>query len=342
VLPILAALAFAVAFAWAWMRSRALIVRVRLLEARERESIAMLTELAAAARSSPDAVLERVARALGELEPAIDAVLAYVPDGEDLVCTLARGARAEPFAGARVRRDGESAPARAARSHHRERGLARVVPGECDGIALPLLDADRLVAVFYASAREPLRRTEPLARCVARAEPAFALARERASDVRDATFDGLTGLLTARAFRSRLKDALGSAGRAHGSLWFVDTDEFKTINDTLGHGTGDAVLAQMAALLRTHVGAGALAGRNGGDEFCAFLPGVPRSAGLERAERFRAAVATHDFGVARGITASVGVAAHPLDGTTASALLERADAAMYEAKRAGRNRVAVA
>lgn len=343
--PILAVVACAaIGAAVATSRIRVLQLRLRLLEARERSGIALLAELAACARISPHAVLERLAVAVADLDPAIDAVLAYVPDGEELLCGTSFGPRAGAFRGHRVRRDGASAPARAAAARHRIVATGALIPGDGDALAIPLLDGDRVLAVVYAAgARGSIRRDDAAPLCIARAAPSYALAVERARDVREATFDGLTGLLTPRAFRSRLREVLSaSRERAHCSLWFVDTDGFKAVNDSLGHGCGDAVLAQMAALLRDHAGSGALVARNGGDEFCALLPGVPKSAGAERAERFRAAVAAHDFGIARPMSASVGVAGYPLDGTSASTLLERADAAMYAAKRSGRNRVRLA
>ena len=331
---------------WSLARVRALRLRVRLLEARQRDRLAAMSALAEASRVSPEAVLERVDAGLRALEPAADAVLVYVPRGDELECVRASGARADAYLGSRLRRDGDRLPARAARAMHRLRLDANgVLPTDRDAIALPIRDGDGILGVVYlGSARAAIERADALVETVERAAPAYALALERARDRRSATYDGLTGLLTPHAFRARLREALSEARRReHLSLWFVDTDEFKTVNDTFGHGAGDAVLAEMAALLRAHTAGGTDAsGRNGGDEFCALLRATPKSRGIERAEAFRCAVREHDFGIARRLSASVGVASFPLDAENASLLLERADAAMYHSKRTGRDRVSFA
>jgi len=336
------AVSFAVA-AWSLVRARDLRLRVRLLEARERDRLDGMSALAEASRVSPEAVLALVDAALRAIEPGADAFLCYVPRGDELECVRASGARTEAYLASRLRRDGDRLPARAARALHRARLQDDgVLPTDLDAIALPFRDGDELLGVAYlASARSSIERPDALVEAVERAAPAYALALERARDRRSATFDGLTGLLTPHAFRARLRETIADARqREHLSLWFVDTDEFKCVNDTLGHGAGDAVLAQMAALLRAHTAEGVdVTARNGGDEFCALLRGTPKSLGIERAEAFRRAVAEHDFGIGRRLSASVGVASFPLDAQSASQLLERADAAMYHSKRTGRDRV---
>ncbi|HTC29161.1 MAG TPA: GGDEF domain-containing protein, partial [Candidatus Acidoferrum sp.] len=162
----------------------------------------------------------------------------------------------------------------------------------------------------------------------------------------DATYDGLTGLLTPRAFRTRLRDEIASARfGAHKvlTLWFVDTDRFKAVNDTHGHAAGDAVLQAMAELLRAQgVPEVDVAGRNGGDEFCALIHDAQKTVAIERAQSFCEAVRRHEFGVPLRITASVGVASFPHDARDANELLEVADAAMYHSKRTGRDRVSFA
>ncbi len=123
----------------------------------------------------------------------------------------------------------------------------------------------------------------------------------------------------------------------------MDTDGFKAINDAFGHAQGDRVLQQMAALLRRHAVPDVdVPARNGGDEFCLLLRRAPKSAAIARAGAFVAAVRDHDFGTARRVTASVGIASIPFDARTASELLESADAAMYHSKRAGRDRASFA
>jgi diguanylate cyclase (GGDEF)-like protein len=182
-----------------------------------------------------------------------------------------------------------------------------------------------------------------LVRAVAQAASPYALAAEREVDRRSATYDGLTGLYTPRAFRSKMQDELAIARLSpHASLalWFIDTDHFKRVNDSFGHAAGDIVLQRMAGLLREHMRPGLdLPARNGGDEFCAIVRDVHKVAAIERAQRFCRAVRDCDFGVDVRITASIGVAAFPYDAQGASELLEVADAAMYHSKRCGRDRV---
>jgi diguanylate cyclase (GGDEF)-like protein len=328
---------------WSFVRARGLRLRLRLLEARDRERNDVMSALAEASRASPEAVLERLDAGLRALEPAADALLVYVPRGDELECVRASGTRTQAYLGSRLRRDGDRLPARAARARHRLRlDGDGVLPFDRDAIGLPLRDGDGVLGVAYlASRRARFERPDALVEMAERAAPAYAIALERARDRRSATYDGLTGLLTPHVFRARLREALGDARRReHLSLWFIDTDEFKSINDSLGHGAGDLVLARMAELLRAHTDDGTdVAARNGGDEFCALLRATPKSLGIERAEAFRRAVGECDFGIGRRLSASVGVAAYPLDADTASLLLERADAAMYHSKRTGRDRV---
>ena len=166
-----------------------------------------------------------------------------------------------------------------------------------------------------------------------------------------AAYDGLTGLLTPRAFRERLGDLLDRSRndpRARIALLFVDTDHFKSWNDTFGHESGDLVLRQIAGLLKRSARFDAdLVARNGGDEFCVVLTDTDKAAAIEfaldlcvaiaQAERTSLQPAGIDALVA--ITASIGVSALPTDASSASELLERADAAMYHAKKNGRNGV---
>jgi diguanylate cyclase (GGDEF)-like protein len=220
------------------------------------------------------------------------------------------------------------------------------MPTDRRAIAVPMLDARGLRAVAYASSSRfdaPIDE-ESVVRTVAHATMPYAIALEREADRVDATHDGLTGLLGARAFRRLLHDELArDRGRTMMSVWFVDTDRFKDVNDRFGHRAGDGVLQAMAALLRSHLVAGRDAGaRNGGDEFCALLRETGKATAIERARAFCEAVRSFDFGVDVALTASVGVATFPHDAASSSALLEVADAAMYHSKRQGRDRVSYA
>ncbi|MFF5233093.1 GGDEF domain-containing protein [Dactylosporangium sp. NPDC000521] len=157
---------------------------------------------------------------------------------------------------------------------------------------------------------------------------------------RQATTDPLTGLPNRRAFDRDLATALDAA-RTTGAeccLLIVDVDHFKTINDTWGHATGDAVLAQVATALRDAAAGGAVAARLGGDEFAVIVEG-----GVPVAQRIaalvRAAVAEISD-LPDGLpTLSIGLASTRSGATEAEALLAAADRALYDAKIRGRDRV---
>jgi diguanylate cyclase (GGDEF)-like protein len=305
-----------------------------------------------AARASSDAVLATLDRNLRELDRALDATLVFVPREGELACVYASGARAEHYGRAALRRDDlERLPAKAAQAGCRAaapRDARALLPTDRAALAVPMLDARGLRAVVYVSSCDPraFAARDEIVLAVDCAAMAYALALEREADRADATYDGLTGVLTPRAFRRYLHDEIAKSpacGGAAASLWFVDTDRFKSVNDRFGHRAGDAVLQAMAALLEASLVPDLdAAARNGGDEFCALIRGASKSVAIERAQAFCDAVRAHDFGVPIRVTASVGVATFPFDATTSGELLEVADAAMYHSKREGRDRVSFA
>ena len=154
--------------------------------------------------------------------------------------------------------------------------------------------------------------------------------------------DPLTGLSNRRFILTQLAGAVSGARRHERPLTaaIVDIDHFKSVNDDHGHAAGDRVLAAVAGSLREHLRAEDQLGRLGGEEFLALLPDVDARAAAAAAEKLRAAVAglrvAHD-GCDLGVTVSIGWAAW--DGETAEELMRRADEALYEAKRSGRDRV---
>ena len=164
---------------------------------------------------------------------------------------------------------------------------------------------------------------------------------------RQALVDGLTGLPNRRQCEETLADELARIERFGGPLAVVvaDLDWFKDVNDRYGHPAGDAVLRELAVLLQETLRDIDLAGRWGGEEFLLILPGTDLDGGAQVAERIRVALAGRIVLSADGtpipVTASFGVASTPA-ATTASELFAAADAAMYEAKRAGKNRVETA
>ncbi len=158
-----------------------------------------------------------------------------------------------------------------------------------------------------------------------------------------ATTDGLTGLLNHRTFQGRLDEHLAQAQR-YGkrlSLILCDIDHFKAVNDTYGHPVGDVVLKGVARTLAREARATDLVARYGGEEFAVVMPETDAAGALAIAERIRERVAALSFDTGQGplaVTLSLGVATFPDDGAKKAALVERADACLYEAKRGGRNR----
>ena len=155
--------------------------------------------------------------------------------------------------------------------------------------------------------------------------------------------DTLTSLPNRRAFEEELAREVARAGRSGAPLAvaLLDVDRFKSVNDQHGHAAGDQVLRAVAARVGGALRAGDLLARIGGEEFALLWPGADLVNAVEIAERIRASIADGPMnagGRSLWITASFGCAIWSGDETTA-ALLARADARLYEAKRAGRNRV---
>jgi diguanylate cyclase (GGDEF)-like protein len=168
-----------------------------------------------------------------------------------------------------------------------------------------------------------------------------------------ATVDELTGLFGRRHFMTLAERELARLDRTGTSLvaMMLDIDRFKAVNDTHGHAAGDAVLRAFGAVLRRELRQVDIAGRVGGEEFAVLLPDTPPDQGFAVAERLRQATtsigraldpATDDGAPGQvrpvPVTVSIGVTAYAATDTV-DALLKRADAALYAAKRAGRDRV---
>jgi diguanylate cyclase (GGDEF)-like protein/PAS domain S-box-containing protein len=147
--------------------------------------------------------------------------------------------------------------------------------------------------------------------------------------------DSLTGLLNRRAFDERLEDLM-DRGR-HFCLLLIDIDHFKAINDTYGHQVGDSVLREASRVLRSSQGPGHDMARIGGEEFAWIIPEVNLSVGVGLAEELRQTFAQEKW-VSGPLTISLGVA-QTRGSDTASSLYDRADSALYDAKRSGRNQV---
>lgn len=169
---------------------------------------------------------------------------------------------------------------------------------------------------------------------------------ERLQDdlLRLASIDGLTGMLNRRAFLDASEREVSRCNRSGSSFGYAmfDLDFFKRINDSYGHPAGDSVLRSLADTLRGVLRPHDLIGRYGGEEFALLLPGIGKTAACEIVERCRQAVERRSIeydGHPIRVTASAGVAAFGEDGGDLATLIEAADAALYQAKKSGRNRV---
>lgn len=162
-----------------------------------------------------------------------------------------------------------------------------------------------------------------------------------------ADVDSLTGTMTRRSFLRESKRAIAQSLRNHApiSCVAVDIDHFKAINDRFGHASGDLVLQAVASLCQRYLRPMDLFGRIGGEEFAILLPEAASDDAAETADRLRCAIQALLVPAASGsiqITSSFGVSSRNGREATIEALLAEADGALYEAKRCGRNRVAVA
>jgi len=169
------------------------------------------------------------------------------------------------------------------------------------------------------------------------------LAEENERVGQAATEDPLTGLGNRRKLDSALQELTVNAPYPT-CLLFIDLDRFKSVNDTFSHAVGDEVLKAVAMILQRESRENDVVARYGGDEFVVMLRGAPLRTGAHVGERIRKAVSAHPWGrIAPGLQArvSVGVAEH-CAGMTYEQLMAAADAAVYEAKQGGRDRVAVA
>jgi diguanylate cyclase (GGDEF)-like protein len=223
--------------------------------------------------------------------------------------------------------------------------LDLVLPGARNVVVTPITaDGEQLgVAVGEwgggNDARIPTSTVRALAQASMHSAHAFRNARLLGENERLATRDSLTGLANRRLFDESLQREVARAQRLATpvSLLVFDVDHFKQVNDTYGHQTGDAVLCEVAEALVANTKNYDVAARYGGDEFVVLLPGCHRDDAMRVAERVR-------HGIARAVgeapvTISAGVATVPDNASDAERLMAAADAALYEAKRTGRDRV---
>lgn len=191
---------------------------------------------------------------------------------------------------------------------------------------------------------DPVEVIAALAARSAQASDLLVRLREREAQLqRLATTDELTGLRNRRAFYQHMAHEIARYMRyGHPvALAVLDVDNFKHVNDTRGHLLGDRTLAAVARLLCSRTRSVDVVARYGGDEFAVLMGDTALENAARAAERLRSCIERMAVAGAGPITVSIGVAAVPPCAPDADALMAAADSALYEAKRAGKNRVAV-
>ncbi|MBN2381228.1 GGDEF domain-containing protein [candidate division WOR-3 bacterium] len=168
---------------------------------------------------------------------------------------------------------------------------------------------------------------------------AFLRVRYQEELARLARLDGLTGLLNHRTFQEELEKHMKESATL--ALFIIDLDLFKKVNDTYGHPVGDMVLAKVAEVIKDK----GIAARYGGEEFALIVPNITSQQILGRGEEVLAGIRRAEVKIREGtikFTASVGAAFYPTDFKTREDLIRAADAALYQAKTGGRDRLALA
>jgi diguanylate cyclase (GGDEF)-like protein len=221
------------------------------------------------------------------------------------------------------------------------------VPSPGASLCVPLVVGGKVIGSVLLNRPTPYDETDEqrIHESVSQAAPVLANLRNLAiAEIRAAT-DGLTGLPNKRAVTDTLKRMFAQAAteRSPLALLMLDLDHFKQVNDQRGHAVGDQVLANVGAVMRGATRSRDFAGRNGGEEFAILLPDTEIPVALRIAERVRAAIAEMSVsGTDATVTVSIGVAGYPEHASTPDRLARLADAALYLAKREGRNRVELA
>ncbi|HEY5390322.1 MAG TPA: EAL domain-containing protein, partial [Solirubrobacteraceae bacterium] len=169
------------------------------------------------------------------------------------------------------------------------------------------------------------------------------VSRRRAAEanlMHQASHDALTGLLNRRSFSEQVKNELAVVEPGQTAVLFIDLDDFKLVNDSLGHGAGDELLVSIADRLRAVTRSSDLLGRFGGDEFVCCLTEVSSDTVEEAAQRVASSLEApfRVGGVERQITVSIGLAMADATGDSIESLLRDADLAMYDAKLEGKDR----
>lgn len=215
-------------------------------------------------------------------------------------------------------------------------------------IAAPLLQDQRVLGILMLHQSSRLRDWQAgEVRLVAALADQLAVAISHAQLFEQVKYqaitDGLTGLYNHIYFKNRLAEELNRAQRKGTccSLLMIDLDKLKQINDTYGHPIGDAAIRQVATVLKNLLRSGDTAARYGGEEFAVILPETPLSEAVLIADRLRRNINRNPVPGLGHISASIGAAAFPTQSNALEELIDKADRALYVAKRGGRNRVCV-
>jgi diguanylate cyclase (GGDEF)-like protein len=217
--------------------------------------------------------------------------------------------------------------------------------GGPDRIAFPLrIGASDFGSLIISGAGFEAEQVETAASLVAQVVVSLENARLHRAVEREALADSLTGLANRRSLEATLKTQLARAQRFSEEVAFVlaDLDDFKGVNDRYGHPVGDEVLRQFSEVLAQGAREMDVAGRWGGEEFALVLPATDAAGAVRVAERARLAMEDRRIAVDDGeivVTASFGVASYPDTTDHLPGLIAAADAALYSAKRQGKNRV---
>jgi diguanylate cyclase (GGDEF)-like protein len=309
---------------------------------REREGLKLTLALSESLELGQ--VLERLLESLGRAVRFDEAsVLIRTRDGMDLI--VSRGPRGK-----------EEARRIIPSSAHVRRAMTHLQPAMNEGqqmLALPLIQRGVVIGVVCLERIKPYAEAEVRLAFSLTQPAAMAVENARLFDEvqRLATLDGLTGTYNRRHFMDLARMGFESArrfGQPFAAL-MLDVDHFKSVNDRHGHAVGDQVLRALADRCRSTLRSIDVLGRYGGEEFAIVLPGTRRHTGaVQLAERIRQRIADEPIETDAGplsVTVSVGVAGvddgtlDPVDTLDPGELFKRADAALYEAKQQGRNRV---